>query len=220
MSRILNGDDERFPDATRQRVLQAPRELEYLPSMAGRSLKSGRSDIIAVLLPDSTFASDLQDAIDALIAETGLFGLNAVVRFASSTGSDPLRGHRPAARRVGGLRHPARGRPAVVRRPGHRHHPACGRERALPGRRHLRAPCPGARSLRRPRCLVRGRQQGTAGRLPPAAVRHVHRRREGSRPAPRRSESSSPTPRRTRAPRCCTCLRATHRSRSRLTTTT
>ena len=87
MSRILNGDDERFPDATRQRVLQAPRELEYLPSMAGRSLKSGRSDIIAVLLPDSTFASDLQDAIDALIAETGLFGLNAVVRFASSTGT-------------------------------------------------------------------------------------------------------------------------------------
>ena len=86
VSFILNGNDARFPESTRQRVLDAARELAYQPSLAGRSLASGRSDTIVVLLPNSTFGSNLQDAVDEVMVGTRAVGGNVVVRFA---GNDP-----------------------------------------------------------------------------------------------------------------------------------
>jgi DNA-binding LacI/PurR family transcriptional regulator len=85
VSNILNGNDERFPAATRERVLLAAEELKYRPSLAGRSLASGRSDTVVILLPNSTFASNLQDAVDEVVAGTRQIAGNVVVRFAGST---------------------------------------------------------------------------------------------------------------------------------------
>ncbi|WP_081865906.1 LacI family DNA-binding transcriptional regulator [Blastococcus sp. URHD0036] len=87
VSFILNGNDARFPESTRQRVLDAAKELAYQPSLAGRSLASGRSDTIVVLLPNSTFGSNLQDVVDEVMVGTRAVGGNVVVRFAGNTPS-------------------------------------------------------------------------------------------------------------------------------------
>lgn len=85
VSNILNGNDARFPESTRQRVLAAARELEYQPWLAGRSLVRGRSDTVVVLLPNTTFGSNLQDAVDHVVLATSQIGGNVVVRFAGKT---------------------------------------------------------------------------------------------------------------------------------------
>lgn len=90
VSFILNGNGARFPEATRRRVLDAAKELAYQPSLAGRSLASGRSDTIVVLLPNTTFGGNLQDAVDEAMAGTMAVGGNVVVRFAGSTPSATL----------------------------------------------------------------------------------------------------------------------------------
>ncbi|MHA7220251.1 LacI family DNA-binding transcriptional regulator [Arthrobacter sp. MDT1-48-3] len=85
VSNILNGNDARFPAATQQRVREAAKELDYRPSQAGRSLVSGRSDTIVILLPNTTFGSNLQDAVDEAVSTTVRLGGNVVVRFAGET---------------------------------------------------------------------------------------------------------------------------------------
>jgi LacI family transcriptional regulator len=50
-SKALNGRD-RISDVTRRRVLRAARELSYAPNLVAKSLASGRSSIIGVLLRD------------------------------------------------------------------------------------------------------------------------------------------------------------------------
>jgi LacI family transcriptional regulator, galactose operon repressor len=51
-SKALNGRD-RISDVTRKRVLRAARELSYAPNLVAKSLVSGKSSIIGVLLRDS-----------------------------------------------------------------------------------------------------------------------------------------------------------------------
>lgn len=100
VSSILNGDAARFPEATRERVHNAAAQLKYQPSPAGRSLVRGRSDTIVVALPNSTFGSNLQDALDELAASAETFGGNVVVRFASTEPSSTvaaIRALRPMA---------------------------------------------------------------------------------------------------------------------------
>ncbi|PZE67382.1 hypothetical protein DEJ27_12215 [Curtobacterium sp. MCPF17_018] len=84
VSRILRGDESAFPEATRRRVHEAAARLDYRPSSAGRSLVSGRSDTIVVLLPNSQFGSNLQEAVDEVAQQTRPYGGNVVVRFAGS----------------------------------------------------------------------------------------------------------------------------------------
>ena len=100
VSFILNGKLDRFPEETRRRVLDAAERLRYRPSSAGRSLVSGRSDTVIVLLPNTTFGSNLQDAVDRVVEHSATFGGNVVVRFASTTVDatlDAVRALRPLA---------------------------------------------------------------------------------------------------------------------------
>ena len=83
VSFIVNGRGDRFPEATRRRVLAAAAQLNYQPSTAGRTLVTGRSDLVVMLLPDVTFGSQLQDSIDRLTEEVSELGLTLVVRFSS-----------------------------------------------------------------------------------------------------------------------------------------
>ncbi|MFK0402022.1 LacI family DNA-binding transcriptional regulator [Microbacterium sp. NPDC090225] len=82
VSNILNGNDERFPERTRKRVLEAARELEYQPSVAGRSLVSGRGDTIVVLVANAGFAAHFQDAVERVARNTRQIGRNVVIRLA------------------------------------------------------------------------------------------------------------------------------------------
>ncbi|MBB6405145.1 LacI family DNA-binding transcriptional regulator [Arthrobacter sp. AZCC_0090] len=100
VSSILNGDEARFPEATRDRVRVAAARLNYRPSSAGRSLVRGRSDTIVIALPNSTFGNNLQDAVDEVVALTQPYSGNVVVGFASATPSQTvaaMRALRPLA---------------------------------------------------------------------------------------------------------------------------
>jgi LacI family transcriptional regulator len=56
VSHVLNQTDKVIPEETRQRVLQAIKELGYTPNKAARSLRSKRSYNIACIVPDITNA--------------------------------------------------------------------------------------------------------------------------------------------------------------------
>lgn len=90
VSNILNGNDSRFPETTREKVRSAAAELEYKPSLAGRSLVSGRSDTVIVLLPNASFGDNLQGAVDEVMTSTRTIGANVVVRFAGNSSEATL----------------------------------------------------------------------------------------------------------------------------------
>ncbi|WP_258060419.1 LacI family DNA-binding transcriptional regulator [Rathayibacter sp. AY1A3] len=84
ISQILNGNDARFPQETRDRVAAAAAQLNYRPSRAGRALVSGVSDLIVIVVPNITFGTRLQQTIERYSAEAERLGLNAVVRYVGS----------------------------------------------------------------------------------------------------------------------------------------
>lgn len=73
VSRALNGADNVLPD-TRQRILDAARELRFSPSGAARSLITRRTDTIGALLPDlhGEYFSELIRGIDQAARARGL----------------------------------------------------------------------------------------------------------------------------------------------------
>ncbi|MEO6533514.1 MAG: LacI family DNA-binding transcriptional regulator [Pseudolysinimonas sp.] len=74
-SRVLSGDTTiRVSDATRERVLDAVRQLEYVPNHAGRSLRTSRSSTIALVIPDVTSAvfAELANGAEQAAAARGL----------------------------------------------------------------------------------------------------------------------------------------------------
>jgi LacI family transcriptional regulator len=73
VSRALNGLDNVLPD-TRQRILDAARELRFTPSGAARSLITRRTDTIGALLPDlhGEYFSELIRGIDQAARARGL----------------------------------------------------------------------------------------------------------------------------------------------------
>lgn len=85
VSQILNGRGERFASTTRERVVEAARVLNYLPSVAGRTLASGTSDVVVAIVPNATFGTQLQDLFDVLTDELSQAGFTLVLRFSSSS---------------------------------------------------------------------------------------------------------------------------------------
>ena len=90
VSHVLNGQGSRFPEQTRQKVLKAAAELQYRPSPAGRALVTGRSDILVVIIPNTTFGSNLQDLVDSVSTQAARHGLSVVVRFAGRDAAETL----------------------------------------------------------------------------------------------------------------------------------
>jgi LacI family transcriptional regulator len=74
-SRVLSGDvSVRVSDATRERVVDAARQLDYVPNHAGRSLRTSRSSTIALVVPDVTSAvfAELANGAEQEAAARGL----------------------------------------------------------------------------------------------------------------------------------------------------
>jgi DNA-binding LacI/PurR family transcriptional regulator len=84
VSQILNGHEHRFRPDMVEHVRTVARELGYRPSIAGRSLARGTSDIVITLVPNITFGPRLRDLIDQLTQELAVAGKTNLLRLASS----------------------------------------------------------------------------------------------------------------------------------------
>jgi DNA-binding LacI/PurR family transcriptional regulator len=74
VSYVLNGRDQSIAEATKQRVFDAVRELDYVPNAASRALRGGTSHLVLLVntsIPWSTNVSDLEDHLTSLVAGSG-----------------------------------------------------------------------------------------------------------------------------------------------------
>jgi DNA-binding LacI/PurR family transcriptional regulator len=85
VSRVLN-DHPSLRDATRQKVLQAMRELNYRPNAAARALSSSRSRMIGIL---STASGEYGPASSVAAVETAARARGYSVTIANADGLDP-----------------------------------------------------------------------------------------------------------------------------------
>jgi LacI family transcriptional regulator len=80
VSRVLsNAPSSRVSSATRQRIEDAARELDYHPNFAARALKFSRTNVIALVVPDLTNAifTELMRGVEEAAAELGYMVLLA-----------------------------------------------------------------------------------------------------------------------------------------------
>ena len=68
VSQILNGREHLFSADTIARVRASAAELGYRPSLAGRTLARGTSDIVITLLSNVTFNPRLRELVDTITA--------------------------------------------------------------------------------------------------------------------------------------------------------
>ncbi|GAA4116263.1 LacI family DNA-binding transcriptional regulator [Nocardioides fonticola] len=74
VSKVLSGDPSlRVTEPTRERIKAAARELNYRPNFAGRALKSARTQVLGIVVPDLTNAlfTDLMDGVEDAAREAG-----------------------------------------------------------------------------------------------------------------------------------------------------
>ena len=64
VSNILSGNDPRYSDVTRRRVLKAARDLDYHPHRAAQMMQGRRSSVIGLLLPDMSYSYFPEEAAD------------------------------------------------------------------------------------------------------------------------------------------------------------
>ncbi len=90
VSYVMNDDpQQKIPDVTRQRVLDAAMRLGYAPSAAARALRSGRSDIVLVLLPNWPIGPSISQFLECLAQEFDTAGFTLVVH-PRGTGARPV----------------------------------------------------------------------------------------------------------------------------------
>ncbi|MEV4416384.1 LacI family DNA-binding transcriptional regulator [Catellatospora sp. NPDC049609] len=82
VSYVLNdAPGERIAPQTRERVLAAAARLGYAPSLAGRALANGRSDIVLLAMPDVPSGELTPRFVDAVTRSLAAQGLTLVVHF-------------------------------------------------------------------------------------------------------------------------------------------
>lgn len=98
VSYVLNdAPNQTIPQATRDRVLDAARELDYAPSSAARALRLGRNDVVLLLLPDWPPSLAVAQLTDALATELGRQGLRLIIEREAAEPSRSWRTLSPAA---------------------------------------------------------------------------------------------------------------------------
>ncbi|MEU8074827.1 LacI family DNA-binding transcriptional regulator [Catellatospora citrea] len=82
VSYVLNdAPGERIAQPTRERVLAAAARLGYAPSLAGRTLANGQSDIVLLAMPDAPSGELTSRFVDAVTRSLAAQGLTLVVHF-------------------------------------------------------------------------------------------------------------------------------------------
>jgi DNA-binding LacI/PurR family transcriptional regulator len=85
VSLVLNGkSDWSFPEETRNRVLDAARQLDYRPRASARALAAGRSDIVLLAVPDLPIGAGISRFIEELAAALAGYGLTLVTHLAAA----------------------------------------------------------------------------------------------------------------------------------------
>jgi DNA-binding LacI/PurR family transcriptional regulator len=82
VSHILNNHTSKYSPETEARVMNALKALNYRPSMGGRTLATGKSDILVLVLPHATYGFRMQDAVDEVVAGAAELGASVLTRFA------------------------------------------------------------------------------------------------------------------------------------------
>ena len=86
VSYVLNDTPgRRIGTDTRERVRAAADALGYRPQLAGRTLRTGRSDVVALMLPDWPIGATLLGIMDGLARELAKDGLSLAVAPQSAT---------------------------------------------------------------------------------------------------------------------------------------
>lgn len=83
VSQILNGHGHRFRPDMVLRVQTVARELGYRPSLAGRALARGTSDVVITLLPDISFGPRLRELVDRVTDELSAAGKTNLIRLSA-----------------------------------------------------------------------------------------------------------------------------------------
>ncbi len=98
VSQILNGREHLFAEETIARVRASAAELGYRPSLAGRTLARGTSDIVITLIPEAaTFNPRLRELVDLVTEGLAAEGYTNLLRFVGSDASleDAILGLKP-----------------------------------------------------------------------------------------------------------------------------
>jgi DNA-binding LacI/PurR family transcriptional regulator len=83
VSFVLNGKpDWSIPEETRNRVLDAARDLQYRPRASARALAAGRSDIVLLSVPDMPVGAGITRFTEELAAALAGHGLTLVTHLA------------------------------------------------------------------------------------------------------------------------------------------
>ena len=85
VSRVVNGITDKVSEPTRARVLETIEALDYRPSRAGSTLRQGRSNLVAVLIPD---AGGAYNAAVAAAVEQALRSQGKIIVL-GNTGENP-----------------------------------------------------------------------------------------------------------------------------------
>lgn len=92
VSYVLNGTPgQTIPEETRRRVLDAAARLGYVPSAAARALRSGRSELVLLLLPDWPIGHNVATLIERLSTSLARHDLTLVTYHPGQSGRDPSR---------------------------------------------------------------------------------------------------------------------------------
>lgn len=83
VSQILNGHGHRFKPDMVDHVQKVARELGYRPSLAGRALARGTSDVVITLLPNISLGPRLRELIDRVTEELATAGKTNLIRLSS-----------------------------------------------------------------------------------------------------------------------------------------
>jgi DNA-binding LacI/PurR family transcriptional regulator len=89
VSYVLNDTpNQKIPESTRQRVLEAAERLQYAPSAAARALRTGRSDVVLCLLPSWPIGESVGSVLEQLSAALAERGMTFVVHPRPPVGHD------------------------------------------------------------------------------------------------------------------------------------
>ena len=83
VSQILNGHGHRFKPDMVDLVEKVARDLGYRPSLAGRALARGTSDVVITLLPNISLGPRLRELIDRVTEELAEAGKTNLIRLSS-----------------------------------------------------------------------------------------------------------------------------------------
>ena len=75
-----------IPEATRLRILEVARELDYRPHASARALAAGRSDVVLLSVPDLPIGGAISRFVEELAAALAGHGLTLVTHLAGAHG--------------------------------------------------------------------------------------------------------------------------------------